>query len=37
MSDVPNVLILMSDEHTPRYYSIYENSKINTPNMEKLG
>ncbi|MFW6007034.1 MAG: sulfatase-like hydrolase/transferase [Halanaerobiales bacterium] len=33
---MPNILIYMSDEHNPKYSSVYGNSVINTPNMEKL-
>lgn len=34
---MPNMLFFISDEHNPKYSSIYGNCKVNTPNMEKLG
>jgi len=33
---VTNVLIVMSDEHTPRVASIYGHRRVDTPNMERL-
>lgn len=33
---MPNVLILMSDEHNPFYSSVYGHEKVKTPNMERL-
>jgi choline-sulfatase len=34
--DVPNVLVLCSDEHNPRYASPYGHPFVRTPNMERL-
>ena len=31
-----NVLIVMSDEHTPRVASVYGHQRVETPNMERL-
>ncbi|MEK3722767.1 sulfatase-like hydrolase/transferase [Paenibacillus sp. FSL H8-0034] len=31
-----NVILLMSDEHNPKYCSVYGHSIVQTPNMEKL-
>jgi choline-sulfatase len=31
-----NVLLLMSDEHNPRYASVYGHSTIKTPNLDRL-
>jgi hypothetical protein len=31
-----NFIILMSDEHNPRYSSIYGHPYVQTPNMERL-
>jgi choline-sulfatase len=35
-SFVPNVVILMSDEHNHRVSSVYGHSRVETPNMERL-
>lgn len=32
----PNILIIMSDEHAPRYSSAYGHPIVRTPNMERL-
>ena len=36
MSDKPNILIIMSDEHAPQYSSIHGHSLVQSPNMERL-
>lgn len=33
---MPNVVILMSDEHNPFYTSVYGHRRVQTPNMERL-
>lgn len=33
---MPNFLIYMSDEHNPRYSSVYGHPFVQTPNMERL-
>ncbi len=33
---MPNVLILMSDEHNPRVSSVYGHDLVQTPNMDRL-
>ena len=36
MTDRPNFLIIMSDEHGPMWSSAYEHPFVRTPNMERL-
>ena len=36
MSDRPNILIIMSDEHAPQYSSVYGHPLVQSPNMERL-
>ncbi|MCH8310967.1 MAG: sulfatase-like hydrolase/transferase [Chloroflexi bacterium] len=36
MTDQPNILIIMSDEHGPNWSSAYGHPFVQTPNMERL-
>ena len=36
MSDKPNILIIMSDEHAPQYSSVHGHSLVQSPNMDRL-
>ena len=33
---MPNVVLLISDEHNPRFSSVYGHSFVHTPVMERL-
>ena len=35
-SNLPNILLIMSDEHAPMYSGTYGNSLVQTPNMDRL-
>lgn len=36
MQDLPNILLIMSDEHAPMYSATYGHQLVRTPNMDRL-
>ena len=37
MSDQPNVLIVMADEHAPQFSGVYGHPQVRSPNLDELG